>query len=401
MYCTLETCLREHIQALRAIIPTEIMKTRLFKSFLMGGFECSSHRRRDGRRLDMIAATGHDRHAHADYARLAEHGIKTARDGLRWNLIELSPGRYDFSSVDAQMDAAQKAGVQVIWDLFHYGYPEDLNIFSEDLPPRLADLAAAFARLHIQRTGAPPIVVPVNEISFFSWIAGEIGRFYPFANRRGDELKRNLAMAAITAARAIKAVAPGARVTASEPIVHIKASDPELHEAAENYRISQYQAFDMLTGRFAPELGGGSDCLDFIGLNYYPHNQWHYPDREMIPRGHEHYRPFRELLSEVSMRYGMPVFISETGTEAYKRAQWFKYVADECEAAIEAGVDLQGICLYPIVNHPGWEDERHCKNGLWDYCDDLGIREIYEPLARETRRFTRTPFEKTATNAGR
>ena len=34
----------------------------LFRSFFAAGFECSSHCRRDGRRLDLIAATGHDRH---------------------------------------------------------------------------------------------------------------------------------------------------------------------------------------------------------------------------------------------------------------------------------------------------------------------------------------------------
>ena len=68
-----------------------------FKSFLMGGFECSTHRPRSGHRLDMIAATRHDEFAEADYGRLQELGIQTARDGLRWHLIEREPGRYDFA----------------------------------------------------------------------------------------------------------------------------------------------------------------------------------------------------------------------------------------------------------------------------------------------------------------
>src|SRR5438477_10196706 len=114
------------------------MNNRLFKSYLMGGFECSTHRRRDGRRLDIIAATGHDRHAGEDYKRLADEGMLTARDGLRWHLIETTSGRYDFSSVEAQIHAATDNGVQVIWDLFHYGYPESINVFSADFPARLA-----------------------------------------------------------------------------------------------------------------------------------------------------------------------------------------------------------------------------------------------------------------------
>jgi hypothetical protein len=47
------------------------------------------------------------------------------------------------------------------------------------------------------------------------------------------------------------------------------------------------------------------------------------------------------------------------------------------------GVPVHGLCWYPIMNHPGWEDDRHCHNGLWDYADSSGVREIYEPLARE------------------
>jgi len=47
---------------------------------------------------------------------------------------------------------------------------------------------------------------------------------------------------------------------------------------------------------------------------------------------------------------------------------------------------VQGVCLYPIVNHPGWDDDRHCYNGLFDYADDWGNREVFEPLANELAR---------------
>ena len=176
----------------------------------MGGFECSTHRRRDGRRLDIIDATGHDRFAREDYNRLAELGMKTARDGLRWHLIEQTPGKFDFSSVHAQIAAAAGADVRVIWDIFHYGYPDHLNIFSADFASRFADFSAAFTEFHIEQTGRSPYVIPVNEISFFSWVAGEVGRFYPFAVGRGDELKRILINASIAAVRSIRSVSPEA-----------------------------------------------------------------------------------------------------------------------------------------------------------------------------------------------
>src|SRR5690606_26022650 len=52
-----------------------------FSSFCQGGFECSAHVRQDGRRLDLLAATAHDRNAAADYCQLRQHGIVTVRDG--------------------------------------------------------------------------------------------------------------------------------------------------------------------------------------------------------------------------------------------------------------------------------------------------------------------------------
>ena len=358
---------------------------------MIGGFECSSHRRRDGRRLDMIAATRHDEFAFEDYRRLADLGIKTARDGIRWHLIEAEPNKFDLTSVERQMDAAAKANVQVIWDIFHYGYPEHVDIFSPDFPSRLAALAHTFAEYYSGRNSGPLFFVPVNEISFFSFIAGDIGRFYPFAAGRGHELKRQLVRAAVAAIEAVRSAVPSARSVMSEPATFVTArlEEPHLASAAEAYRTAQYEAFDMMSGRIEPELGGKPEYLDIIGINYYPHNQWFYPDREMIPLGHELYRPFADMLQEIYGRYRRPMFISETGTEDERREGWFLYVAAQCAAAEDRGVDLNGICLYPIVNHPGWEDERHCRNGLWDYCDEKGERTIYEPLANRLRLFNR------------
>src|SRR6476660_8935029 len=97
----------------------------LFRSFILGGFECSTHRLPTGRRLDMVRATRHDELARGDYQMLQRHGILTARDGLRWHVIERAPGIYDFSSAIPMLDAARATGMQVIWDLWHYGWPDD------------------------------------------------------------------------------------------------------------------------------------------------------------------------------------------------------------------------------------------------------------------------------------
>jgi hypothetical protein len=59
---------------------------------------------------------------------------------------------------------------------------------------------------------------------------------------------------------------------------------------------------------------------------------------------------------EVHQRYRTPVFIAETGANAFERAEWIEYVAREVEHAVWAGADVCGVCLYPMITSPDWED---------------------------------------------
>ena len=375
----------------------------IFKSFWIGGFECSTHRlpRRKamgnfaGLRLDLIEATRHDEFAMQDYARLQSAGIRTARDGVRWHLIEKSPSRYEFSSLVPMLRAARETRTQVIWDLFHYGWPDGLNIWSAAFVERFARFARATAGVILEETGAPIYVTPVNEISFVAWGGGDAAFMNPFAKGRGPELKAQLVRATIAAIEAVREVDPRARICHAEPIIHI-AVDPDHPEeaaAAEGYRQSQFQAWDMIGGRLCPELGGRPDYLDVLGVNYYANNQWIHQDPNtppsrrrkdvLLPPSHPLHRPVREMLREVYERYRRPIFIAETGIEGDARPSWLRYIGQEARAVAAAGVPLEGLCLYPIIDYPGWGDNRHCHTGLWDYADDQGHRKIYEPLAEE------------------
>jgi hypothetical protein len=353
--------------------------------------------------LDLIAATKHEQFALADYRRFQEEGLRVAREGVRWHLVEARPGHYDFSSVAPVVEAARETETQVIWDLCHFGWPAHLDVFKPEFVESLANFGAAFANWLAHEMEGPGYFVPVNEISFFSWAGGDEGSMYPFVTGRGFELKAQLVRATIETMNAIRAEHGSARFVQIDPIIHVIADPkhPEEKEAAENYRLSQFQAWDMLSGRLCPELGGSEDYLDIIGINFYPHNQWYYNLKDFrrirkfrpVLRTNPLYRPFREMLKEIWERYERPVFIAETGSEGRLRRGWFRYVCEETKAAIQAGTPVQGICLYPIVNHPGWLDDRHCENGLWDYPDGHGKRRVYEPLAVELRHW-REAFEK-------
>ena len=365
----------------------------------MAGFECSTHIRRSGKRLDLIAATQHDSFALPDYQRLTAEGIRVAREGVRWHLVEAIPGQYDFSSVLPVVDAARSEGAQIIWDLCHFGWPDHLDLFKPQFVFSLARYGAAFARWLASHLPPPHFFVPINEISYFSWASGDEGSMFPFVTGRGFELKTQLVRSAIETMDAIWRVSPSARFVHVDPIIHVVPSPkhPEDADAAEAYRISQFQAWDMICGKLWPELGGHEKYLDIIGVNFYPHNQWFYNLKGFrrirrftaLKRNNARYRPFREMLREVQHRYGRPIVIAETGAEDEARAGWLRYVCEEAYAAIQLGVPLHGCCLYPILNHPGWVDDRHCHNALWDYPNEQGERKIYAPLARELRSWTK------------
>src|SRR5690606_8463520 len=190
----------------------------LFQSFWMGGFESSCHITRKGERLDMLAATQHDRFVDEDYALLRAERLTTIRDTVRWHRIERVPGEFDFSSLEPYVRAARRHNMEVIWDLLHYGWPDDLDIFSPAFVDRFARFAEATARYLRSRIDGVPFYTPINEISFFAWAAGQVGWFHPFAHGRGGELKRQLVRAWIAAVDAIRSVDDRARIVSVEPL---------------------------------------------------------------------------------------------------------------------------------------------------------------------------------------
>ena len=363
-----------------------------FASFFAAGFECSSHRRRDGVRLDLIRATGHDKHVLGDYALCRKLGFQTVRDGLRWHLIEKTPGHYDWSSWLPALEAAERTGVQVIWDLFHYGSPDHVDPAGDDFPERFTDFARAALEVQQSISGRPPCVCPLNEINFMAWAVDE-GYFpCPGRHERGS-FKRQLVRTGIAAAKAIRDGWPDAIITWAEPLIHIAPHNRRrrtLRDAQQNLQ-GMYEAYDWILGLSEPELGGDPSLADVVGWNFYPHNQWYY-EGPTIPMGHHEYRPLADMLVEMADRYRKPMFLSETGAEGSARASWFHYVCSEVRDAIDRGVSVEGICWYPITAYPGWDNSRHAEAGLLSTVTADGSRHVDERLFAEMQA-QRSQFE--------
>ena len=357
-----------------------------FDSFFMAGFECSSHRRRDGVRLDLIHATSHDRHVRQDYAACKRLGLSTLRDGVRWHLIEKEAGKYDWSSWLPMIEAAEDVGVQVIWDLFHYGSPDCIDQGSEDFPKRFSDFALAALEVQQSVSGRPPVICPLNEINFLSWAIDE--RYFPHVGPdQHGWFKVHLVKTAIEATRAIKQHWPDSTVIWAEPLIHIAPHNQRretIRRARQNLK-GMYEAYDWIMGKARPELGGDPSLVDLVGLNFYPHNQW-YRKGPMIPMGHHEYRPLADMLIEMADRYGKPIMLSETGAEGSAKASWLHYVSGEVRDAMLRGADVRGICWYPITAYPGWDNSRHAETGLFSSVVADGTRHVDERLLAEFER---------------
>lgn len=358
----------------------------MLKTFFLGGFECTTGYNREGHWIDLVEDTWHHEHVDEDYRRLRDVSIGAVRDAIRWPLVDRGNGNYDFSSVDPVIEAARKYEMQVIWDLFHYGYPDDVDLLSADFPPRFAAYCAACARYLSERLPGPLWFTPINEPSYFSWAAGDMKCFAPHLSGRGDQLKYSLAHAAICAIDAVREVLPDARFMHADPLCHVVPRDDRsesIEEARFFNEVKVPEFLDILSGRKMPELGGSPEHMDVIGINYYWNCQWEMgQDGTWLEPDDPRRIPLGDLVYKLWERYGCDLVISETSHWGENRAGWIEYLADEVVRVLKAGVPLHGVCIYPIIGMLDWHAPRRwMPMGLWDIdCDNGMCRVLHMPM---------------------
>ena len=363
-----------------------------FASFWWGGFECTDQLNCFGERVDFLPLTGHLQLLEADYAALPPLNIRTVREGIRWAHIEKTPYHYDFSTVQTLLEAGQRYGIQQVWDLCHFGYPDDLTPLHPLFARRFAALCRAFVDFYrSQRPEGLLIVTPINEVSFISWLGGEVKGTAPYCHGQGWDVKYGLMRAYIEGSHALREADPGIRFLSTEPLINIVAplgASGHRQRQARAAHDNQFQATDILCGRLCPELGGHPDLLDIVGFNYYYDNQWQQHPHQTLgwndPHPDPRVKPLRALLRAAYRRYQRPFALTETSHPGDDRPAWLAMVARECAALQAQGLPLLGACLYPIIDRPDWDhlDQWHTP-GLWDADDTAPVpgltRRLHEP----------------------
>nr|WP_145548298.1 glycosyltransferase family 1 protein [Variovorax boronicumulans] len=362
------------------------------RSFWMGGFEGADHLDPQRRPLDMASAHGHLSQLEDDYARAAAAGLRTVRESIGWRLCEPRPGVFDLARPLRMARCARRHGLQILWTVMHYGTPPDVDLRDDALIDRFAAFAAVVAQALGGQGAEPPIYTLVNEISFLSWAVAHtnmLGAYQGAEGRRpstrasGYEVKRRLVRATLAATEAVRRIDPQARFLQVEPLVHVvaPAGRPELAPLAAQVAGYQWQAWDLLAGRAEPGLGGGPGMLDLLGVNHYHSGQWEVETEERLwwhvrdPRR----RGLDALLQDAWQRYGRPLLVAETSHVGAGRAAWLSDVACQAARARAAGVPLLGLCLYPLVDRPDWNDASAWHHsGLWDVAPAPAARTPFE-----------------------
>lgn len=350
-------------------------RTGLFPTFFLSGFECSSFKWGAVGRRDLTRELQHDTHADGDYAMLARLGIAVAREGIAWPVVDKGDGRYDFSSIDPFLDAQRRHRVLPIWDLCHYGYPDDLDPLSDAFVERFAAYARAAANYVAERgDGRPLFFTPMNEPTFWGYMGGEWAWVAPYGRDAGYRRRFTVALARadIAAVKSIRSDFPDARMIHIDPLIWVvpPRDRPDLAEAAhrESYE-NAYLAWDVISGLKHPELGGSPETIDILGFNNYSFGQMEYresgPHAALEP-GDDRIRSVCDLVHEAWSKYRRPCIIAETSGREGGRVDWLNDIAGESLAAILRGVDLHGICLFPAVDMADWHDGKWLRMGIAD-----------------------------------
>ncbi|HSJ86523.1 MAG TPA: beta-galactosidase, partial [Anaerolineales bacterium] len=283
-------------------------------------------------RQDEVNLIRHDEFLEADYRLMVQAGCLGIRDAARWYLSHPAPGVFDWSWLDRVVDAAKKHNLKLYLDLWHYGYPDWLDILSADAPLHFAE----FARSIAQRYPSLEYYCVCNEPSLLVELAGRQGKWSPFLHEEDPSaFRRQISRMIIEASKAILEIKPDAVLVIPEPW-HATDTIPEDDQAA---------VLDIVMGRCDPELGGCSDLVTIIGLN-------HYRDSTLPP--------FHQLLLNAQKRWpSKSLWVTETSgpPTGWQQAEWFWWMLAETRLAVLGGANIDVFTWAPAISMYDWVEE--------------------------------------------
>lgn len=300
-------------------------------------------RHKDGRlyRQDEVELIRHDEFLEVDYRLMVEAGCIGIREAARWYLSHPERDTYRWDWLDRVVYEAERNGLKLYLDLWHYGYPDWMDILSPDAPRKFAE----FARQIAKRYPSLEYYCVCNEPSLLVELGGRQGQWSPFLREEQPSMfRRQISRMIIDASKAILDVKPDAVLIIPEPW-HATDNIPEDAQAA---------VLDTVLGLREPELGGCNDLVTIIGLN-------HYRDSTLPP--------FHRLLVNAQQRWPTkPLWVTETSgpPTGWQQAEWFWWMLAETRLARMSGASIDVFTWAPAISMYDWVDETlQLENGIW------------------------------------
>lgn len=384
-----------------------------------GGVECTVSRAGDGY-VDQLELTGHARRD-TDIDLIASLGVRAVRYPVLWERVApcgLASASWEWS--DARLDRLRARGVTPILGLLHHGSgPRDTSLLDPMFPSKLA----AYARAVAERYPWVEWVTPVNEPLTTARFSALYGHWYPHARSDHAFVRALLheCLGVRAAMRAVRAVAPHARLVQTEDLAHTHAA-PALEYQAQFENERRWLTWDLLCGRVdashpmhryllhsgATERELGSLCddpcpPDIIGVDYYVTSERYLDDvLDAYPRAHhggngrDRYvdaeiaraRPEQRLgaaalIQETWERYRIPIVITEaflSCDDCAERVRWFAELWGAALAARDAGCDVRAVTAWALFGVHGWDELCTHPHGRYD----AGAFDVRDGVAHET-----------------
>jgi beta-glucosidase/6-phospho-beta-glucosidase/beta-galactosidase/glycosyltransferase involved in cell wall biosynthesis len=363
--------------------------------------------------VDVGQTTGLYEHWGDHLDRLQAAGVTRLRYALRWQHIAEAPEHLDWTQTDAELQEIRRRGMEPIVDLVHHtSYPRRLHGGFAD--PRFGEEFVRYADAVARRYPWIASYTLFNEPFATLFLAGHEALWPPYQSGMAGfaRLATNVMPAISEAARIFAELLPDAD--------HVWIDTCESHSGTAG-APAEYAAFandrrhlllDLALGRNLdldrPALAafvqaGGESLLDLppmridlLGLDYYPHSEWWYSDEGSMspspaPRG------FAAVAAEYHERYGLPILLSETNIRglAPDRATWLRYMLEQYDQAVDAGVPLRGFCWFPVVDSADWDSLLALPLG---HRDPVGVYDL-TPSGRYLRTELTEAWEQAAAGA--
>lgn len=343
----------------------------------------------DGRRrIDQMAASGHDKRWREDFRLVRELGLRCLRYGPPYYRTHLGPGRYDWSFADDTFAELRRLEIVPIADLCHFGLPDWLGDFQNpDFPAYFAEYAEAFAR----RFPWVWLYTPVNEML----VTAEYSALRGYWNEQlADDRSFVTALTHIVDAnlRASEAICRScdAWFVQSETTRYYHPHDPGAAAWSGNLNERRFLSFDLNYGkapsretvdyllangmtpeRFRAFMHGGIRRRCIMGTDYYESSeQVVFADRST--RG-SNVLGYYGLTRQYHERYGLPILHTETNQlQDLNAAFWLERQWANVLRLRQEGYPIIGFTWYSLTDQVDWDiDLREARghvneNGLYD-----------------------------------